>query len=502
MEKGPHAFEMETLEPKLRSAVGHTLGEVDQADVFYKVDKSRNTKAKDLIKGIAGDVVEQSVLGYPADSDQRPDLIIDGVATELKTTGLRPSKIDAGYEAKEPMSITAVSLDSIAREEFETSHFWQKAQRMLLLYYFYDDQKTVRSEKGKVLSISYARFMVLGYQLHEFSRAEIETLKNDWQIVHDYVEHLQRTATSEQELKEGYSRLSSALRPKLMMIDTSPKYPNPPRFRLKRAVVTLIARKMDFIKSGKLQTLPIAYTSFDAIDRKLHELAAMYSGMNGAQIAERLGVELSPGKNAAEALFVAMFGGSGKINNIDLFVEAGIVVKTARVRKSGMPDQDTKFYAIDLNDYSDSNLTFEESDLFHYFGDSQFVFMVFETPYAKAPLSKCKFIGFKRFVLPENRIAGELRSCFSTTLDLVANKKVEFVPEIDRSTGEPKINKSGTIKGAPNFPKSSDCQIFIKGSGQDATARKEFLPGVPMYQQYVWWGKKLTRKLLDATSYL
>lgn len=507
MRKGPHIFEMKTLEPKLSSVVGHTLGEVDQADVFYKVDKSRNANAKDMIKGIAGDVVEQSVLGYPADSEQQPDIILDGIATELKTTGLRLSKMDKGYEAKEPMSITGVSLDNIAQEKFETSHFWEKAQRMLLLYYFYDDEKTERSENGRVLSISYAHFMILGYQLHEFSAPEVETLKNDWQIVHDYVKHLQQTAESEEELKEGYSRLGSALRPRLMMIDTSPKYPNSPRFRLKRTVVTLIARKMDFIKSGKLQALPDAYTSFDAVDRKLHELACAYSGMSGAQLAESLGVKLGTGKSAAEALFVAMFGGSGKINNIDLFVEAGIVAKTVKIRQNGTPDQDTKFYTLDLKDYSNADLLFEESDLFHYFNDSQFVFMVFKIPkeedsHTKVPLSKCRFIGFKRFVLPEENISGELQSCFSTTLDLVSNKKLRFVPEIDRLTGKPKINGSGTIKGAPNFPKSTDCQIFIKGSGSDATARKELIPGVPMYQQCVWWGKKLTRKLLDATSYL
>ena len=70
------------------------------------------------ITGIAGDVIEQSVFGYDANSDSSPDLNIDGILTELKTTGIRISKKNPKeYEAKEPMSITGVSPNVIIDEE-------------------------------------------------------------------------------------------------------------------------------------------------------------------------------------------------------------------------------------------------------------------------------------------------------------------------------------------------------------------------------------------------
>lgn len=162
------------LEDKLVACLGKTLGEVDVRDVFAK------TKMNPKVTGIDSDVIEQSVIGYPSDSEQEPDLVIDGKETELKTTGLKRSKKDSGFEAKEPMSITAVSLNKISSEEFETSNFWHKAKRMLIVYCLYDSEKTV-------LAADYADFPIKGYQLHEFDDDEREALKNGWTLVRDYV---------------------------------------------------------------------------------------------------------------------------------------------------------------------------------------------------------------------------------------------------------------------------------------------------------------------------
>ena len=71
------------LETKLKAIVGRTLGEIDTAHVF------KLTETNPKVTGIAGDVIEQSVIGYPPNSGQEPDLVVDGVEIELKTTGLK-----------------------------------------------------------------------------------------------------------------------------------------------------------------------------------------------------------------------------------------------------------------------------------------------------------------------------------------------------------------------------------------------------------------------------
>ena len=59
--RGNHSFRRAELEARLTAAQGQTLGQVDRAGVF------RRAAGKDKITGIAGAVIEQSVLGLPAD---------------------------------------------------------------------------------------------------------------------------------------------------------------------------------------------------------------------------------------------------------------------------------------------------------------------------------------------------------------------------------------------------------------------------------------------------
>lgn len=258
--------------------------------------------------GISGDVVEQSILGYPADSDSAPDLIVDDIPTELKTTGIRKPKkknSDFIYEAKEPMSIPAVSVNNIVNEEFDNSRFWQKLEHLLLVYYNYNAPKTVTAAE-------YANFFIEGYHFHEFSEEDKEILKNDWTLVRDFIKNLQDTypdSTTE------YPRLSSELRKNLMLIDTAPKYPNPPRFRLKRSTVSTIVQKHF---GEKLEQLNETYSSFKDLDAELHHLTKKYKGKTVQELIDLLGITIKLNKSGdvpkgiTQQIIVKMFGRQAK----------------------------------------------------------------------------------------------------------------------------------------------------------------------------------------------
>ena len=123
-------FTRQKVEELLQTSIGKTLFEVDKAKLFL------HHEGRDKMKGIAGDIVEMSILGCNKDSKQEPDILVDGVSTEIKTTGMiKPKRADSKYlyECKEPVSITAVSIQVIVNEEFETSNFWHKLAHMLCL---------------------------------------------------------------------------------------------------------------------------------------------------------------------------------------------------------------------------------------------------------------------------------------------------------------------------------------------------------------------------------
>ena len=187
MAKGNHSFSERDIHSRFGAIVGRTVAEVDTAGVLAASSASRN-------KGRIGAIIEQSVLGYPADSDRRPDILIDGQPWEVKATGLVEGA-RGGWRAKEPMSITAVAPEGIVAESFSTSAFWHKAERLLVVYYLY-----VRPGRG--VTVEYAGFEFKGYDLHTWHEVDRFRLEADWTVVREFV----RTGTEVEAVERVGSR--------------------------------------------------------------------------------------------------------------------------------------------------------------------------------------------------------------------------------------------------------------------------------------------------------
>lgn len=484
-----HPFTFNELNMILSEATGKTLGEADVNNVFAK------TIGKPKITGIAGDVVEQSILGYPADSDSDPDLIVDGVPTELKTTGIRvkipKGKTKKEYKAKEPMSITAVSIKKIVSEEdFENSRFWHKLENLLLVYYNYSAPKAVPAAE-------YANFIIEGYQFHQFSDEDKEILKNDWTIVRDFIRDIQ--ANYEDPCNE-YPRISSELRKQLMLIDTAPKYPNAPRFRLKQSTVGTIVEKHF---GQKLEELDETYSSFKELDNELHRLTNLYKGHTVRELIEMLHINAplnkngDVGKGVTEQIIVKMLGGKAKkLSKIDLFSKAGIIPKTIVTTSTGSRTEDMKLFQIDFEEWTrteyDSDagqllpMTFEQSFVYNYFAEHQFLCIIFQESTDGDKLLDNKFIGFKRLAFDESFINSTIKKLWEDVRNLVM-KDLLIESIVYKKDGTPQINKkTNTIKVSLNFPKSAEYDVFVRGSGTDSTHKNFVLNGIHMYSQYVW----------------
>ena len=66
----------------------------------------------------------------------------------------------------------------------------------------------------------------------------------------------------------------------------------------------------------------------------------------------------------------------------------------------------------------------------------------------------------------------------------------------------PKVNNNGIIIEAPNFPKSRDYVVFLRGSGKDSTAKPLEINGLKMYYQFVWIKGSYLAEMLNATEFL
>ncbi len=487
-----HNFTREQLLLILENSVNKTLGELDVKDVFNR------TITHPKITGIAGDVIEQSVLGYPANSDKKPDLLVDGLPTELKTTGIRKPKKkgDFIYEAKEPMSITAVSPDKITSEEFDTSSFWSKLEHMLLVYYHYDSPVTVKAA-------DYANFFIKGYHFHEFSDEEREILKNDWLIVRDFIQELK---DNHKNPKAEYPRISSELRKQLMLIDTAPKWPNAPRFRLKRAAVSTLVQKHF---GAQFEQLDETYSSFKELDEELHKLTVKYGGKTVRELIKELNIPFDfdgkkdASKSISEQIIIKMFGGAArKLSKIELFSKVGLMPKTVVQTKKGARTEDTKLFKIDFAEWTDRDIMFEDSFAYNYFSAQQFLCIIFQEPSAKSLLLDNKFMGFKRLVFSDEIIEAEVKPVWKKVRDLVNNDKlVETV--MLKKDGTPIINKkTQTVRTQLNFPKSEEHTFFVRGSGTDSNYKNFELNGIRMYSQYIWMKGSVINRMLEEVEFI
>ena len=483
------SFALAPLREHLERCLGKTLGELDVSHEFRSV---ANVKKR---TGIAGDVVEYSILLLPkkGHSEPEPDIKIDGIGYEVKTTGLKRDKASSGLVAKEPVTITAVSPEKIVGEEYHSSAFWHKTAHLLFFYYFYDQSKAI--EPGKPVPPSgYAGFTLLEYQFHEyndFTEEEQRTLENDWRIVRDFIAFLQANYSN---YKCEYPRISYELRPKMMLLDTAPKWPEKPRFRFKRSFVnTIYLRHVEDPKKQKevLRRAHGGYESVQDIVDECKNIVRNYKGKTVGWLCKRFGITASKGlKSVTEPIIVGMFGGTRKkMNDIDLFSKVGIIGKSIVLTKRGGRTEDTKFFTIDFDEIAEKGLKFEESQFYEYFATHKVLFAIFEEPSQNAPLQENKFLGFSLISWDENFIQDDVLRVWKRVRYLVVNKKLVDVPICYTSgprKGEQIVNRNGELRSVPNLPKSSEGIVFVRGTGLDSKDKREVVNGIRMYSQQVW----------------
>ncbi len=490
-----HKFTKTFLIEKFDRILGLTLEQIDNIGFFKQIE------AYPLQKGVAGSLIEQGVLEYPPDSKQEADLVVvDGtneIKTELKTTGmLVASSPKRHFIAKEPMSITAVGVYDIADQTFETSHFWEKLEHMLIVYYQYMFNHPVRA-------VDYRFFPIRGYEFHEFTDIEVDGLRQDWENVRALAEEVVSNHSGEhnkewrEAVKQEYIEKHGRLRQVLNYIDLAPKFP--PRFRLKKPIVSnMIAQHFGY----ELEQLPGRYASVSDVDLKCRELQQKYAGKTVEELVKEFGIAKVGSKSLAEAITVPMFGGSKKLNQIEMFKRFGLVAKSITVSSRGKRTEDMKLFHVDFDEVIrteiiDENgevrpISFEDSELYSYFADHEFLCVLFQEPENiseddKNSLLFNKFIGFKRLVFSDEFIDGAVKKLWDDIRDKVLNKTLVDVVQRDKS-GQPKINKSGSVSSAPNFMKSSENVVFLRGSGTDSSLvhKTECVNDIKMLPQYVW----------------
>ena len=523
----------------LEGVKGKTLGEVDTSHQFARTEKSEK------ITGIAGDVIEQSVFRYERDSKQECDIEIDGVLTELKTTGVRVPKSDLAkvegkvgdaynvyLGAKEGISITGVTFEPTIQTDFSTSHFWEKSEHLLIVFYEYKSYEAVPAS-------AYADFHIVDYCYNKFSDEERAKLCNDWEIVRDYLKKVYDEYKNEEERNQHLVGFTHVLRPNLLLIELVPAFKKKekkekpgkqqadsyqkPRYRLKQTFVDYIVRgHFDKSRANTEISLKESFSSFAQLDARCHAISAKYKGKTFAQLKEDLGVETEiSNKSFGAQCVLKMFGAECKrLNQISDFTKAGIIAKTITTTPTGGRTEDMKLRHIDFEEWADKDLDFQDSDVYSYFCEHSFLCPVFcergDMSSRKKSESKddfdarieresakTTFEGFKRFAFDDEFIENEVKRTWEDSRSLIHQKTLKWEYLYDKE-GNMRKNNSGSYMGSPNFPKSADYQVFFRGGANDSRdeAKIEEVNGIKMLPQFFWLKGSYIADKLKSIEYL
>lgn len=144
---------------------GKTLREALRAQGREKALQS----AKECGKGSLGNLVQHAYFDIPANSLSEADFRLAGI--ELKVTPLKKTS-KKGLRSKERIVLNLIRYTSLAKEEtLESSSFWQKNKRLLILFYVY--------EKGVPIE-DLTFFAVTDWT---FPEQDVPAIRSDWEKI-------------------------------------------------------------------------------------------------------------------------------------------------------------------------------------------------------------------------------------------------------------------------------------------------------------------------------
>lgn len=331
---------------------GSTLRE--KSDAEQVADIRRN-------KGSFGNAVEYYYFSIDNNSDSAPDFKEAGI--ELKTTPLKRNK-DGRLSSKERLVIGMIDYMEVVNETFETSHMLEKAEDILLISYLWEPETD---------PLDYRIELVEMVDLKGLSEGDLAQIKDDWETVVDKVRDGRAHEISGSDtlyLEACTKAANSSVRRKQPFSDIEAK---PRAWALKASFMTAMSNRlienMQAIGRGEGEG---AMTLIELVRSRF----APYFGLTEAELGARFGYGKEGRKKPKNlcALITRRILGVSDDAKIEEFEKAGIVPKTMRIKRNGMPKESMSFPRFDYFELAET--PYEGSDFANYM-EQKYLFVVY-----------------------------------------------------------------------------------------------------------------------------
>lgn len=299
-------------------------------------------------KGSFGTMLEE-VYELGVNTRSVPDF--ETLHIELKATPLKET-LAGKLVSKERLVIMMINYMKVVNETFETSHFKEKAQEMLVHFYLYKPEQEI---------LDYTIKMVELIKLDGLPSQDYEQIKQDWETVVKKIKRGEAHLLSGSDtlyLEAATKAASSASRKQQPFSDIPAK---PRAWAFKNSYMTALATQY----MEKREAIPRTkeeqnYSLLKLIKKRFKP----YFGLRENDLFEKFGYcvnEKKKPKNAA-ALITKKILGISTDAQIDEFAKGGIVVKTMHLKKNGIPKESVSFPAFNYFDVAEK--PFEQSRLY------------------------------------------------------------------------------------------------------------------------------------------
>lgn len=394
-----------SIEKYAQRAIGKTFQDIIDEDMMNQAIHEEVSYGSSVLvedkrnKGKLGQIIEERFFHYKCNNDARPDFPEAGV--ELKVT---PYKIGAKgkLSAKERLILTMIDYLNVVNEEFETSHMWNKARLILLMYYLYDKEAPINLD----YRINYVKLFTPPEQ-------DIKIIKHDFDII---VEKIREGKAH--ELSEGDTLYLGAATKGATSNDRtkqpfSDELAKPRAFSFKNSYMTYVLN--NYIVPGKDTYEPIMKSeTTDSFEDYVVSKISKHTGKTVAELCDlfEINVEKKP-KNLEALLAYRMLGIKG--NHAEEFEKANVVVKAIRIEKNNKIREHMSFPTFKFKELAEEE--WEDATFADYLRETRFLFVVYKyDENNQLRLKGCQF-----WNIPYTDLEEEVRSVWKRTQEVVRN---------------------------------------------------------------------------------
>lgn len=433
-----------------------------QEAIGKKIKEIDRTGRLETGKGAIGSIIEESWFDYSPNSTAEPDFPEAGV--ELKVTPYK--RTSKGISAKERLVCNIIDYMTEHEKTFESSSFWHKCQKMVIMSYEYKD------------GVAKGEFSIDNALLFTFPDEYRAVIKNDWEKIVSKIR-----AGEAHLLTEGDTlylaactkgkNSSSVRRQPFSEIPAKQR-----AYSLKASFMTNILRRYIFGNENDEKIIKDWHLlETNSLEGIIEQKVSEYIGKTQRELKDEFNIDSNP-KNLNMLLFSRMIGLAGDAERAHEFENANIIPKTICVDKDGSIKESMSFPAFKFCDII--NETWEDSELRNLIEPAKFLFVIFKKNDVDEPV----FERIKFWNIPAEDLE-EVKKVWERTVAIIkAGVQIETCGK----------------KTKNNLPKSTESYVaHVRPHARDKADTYPLPDGRELTKQCFWFNSAYVKKIISES---